>query len=331
MLKLHPGVVRALERSKYSHIFAACAAGHNDEISELLEPTRIASDTLVFSDVTVDSNGVIRQAATGDLVAANGGCKCGSASNAAPVAIGSLPTYDSVVTVCAMWAYGVWHFPAESLPALMGADGGLIDIPDGTRLHLPSKSVYETQWLRVIGVPEKVIANSITGHVKAARLDAPPMGACGAPSTRQARWLAGRVRAAVATPPPPRDTLILVQRTKHRVLPNHDEVLGAAQKAADAAGWSLKVFSDTTEHPPVADQLRLFARAAAVVAPHGGAGINSLACAPGTLYIEFLPTDTSINLCYAALASKLQLRYVGLPVNCDVSIISSELREYTIE
>jgi capsular polysaccharide biosynthesis protein len=58
----------------------------------------------------------------------------------------------------------------------------------------------------------------------------------------------------------------------------------------------------------VADQVRLFRGAEAVVAPHGAALTNIGFCRPGTLVIELL-MDAYCNWCFRHLAGLMQLRY----------------------
>jgi capsular polysaccharide biosynthesis protein len=62
------------------------------------------------------------------------------------------------------------------------------------------------------------------------------------------------------------------------------------------------------ESMSVADQIRLFRGAEAVVAPHGAALTNIGFCRPGTLVIELL-MDAYCHWCFRHLAGLMQLRY----------------------
>lgn len=59
---------------------------------------------------------------------------------------------------------------------------------------------------------------------------------------------------------------------------------------------------------PLAEQLRAFAQAEAVVAAHGAGLVGLLACAPATVVVELFP-ERYVNGCYYTLADALELDY----------------------
>ena len=80
-------------------------------------------------------------------------------------------------------------------------------------------------------------------------------------------------RELVATlTPPPAELLeiVVIKRTKRRVLAQHDELLEALAEAFP--GYRLQVFSAEGR---VRDHAQMFFNAAAVVAPHG-AGLRNI-------------------------------------------------------
>ena len=58
-----------------------------------------------------------------------------------------------------------------------------------------------------------------------------------------------------------------------------------------------------------AGQLRMFARARVVVAPHGAGEVHLIAAAPRTCVVEMLSHDAWFNPCYARLAYLLDHNY----------------------
>ena len=65
---------------------------------------------------------------------------------------------------------------------------------------------------------------------------------------------------------------------------------------------------------PLDDQLAHFARAAVIVAPHGSGLFGLAATAPEACVVEFFP-ERYLNLCYAAVARKLDRTYRGLLID----------------
>ena len=86
---------------------------------------------------------------------------------------------------------------------------------------------------------------------------------------------------------------------------------------------------DATLGPPI-DQLRKWASADAVVAPHGAGLINMLAMSPGACVIEFVPANHAYPH-FFRLAGQLNLSYSGTlydPDNttADIPFLHASLR-----
>ena len=64
--------------------------------------------------------------------------------------------------------------------------------------------------------------------------------------------------------------------------------------------------------PPLLEQLRAFARARVVVAPHGAGEVHVVASARRTCVVELLSHDAWFNLCYARLSYLLGHDYAAV-------------------
>jgi hypothetical protein len=101
------------------------------------------------------------------------------------------------------------------------------------------------------------------------------------------------------------------------VLPSSERALLAAITAAIlGTGYRLEVFESVGDWR---QDRRVFATAAAVVGPHGGAEANLVFCAPGTTVIEFNPMSQlrksgqdNVRPCYLGLARTFAELFVGV-------------------
>ena len=93
------------------------------------------------------------------------------------------PRFKKVVSIAALWAYGVWHFPMEALVALK-----LISNFKDTYLHISQKSKLCLDWISLINIEissDKILDKT----VYAEELILPEMGKCGNPYYNQVLWL----------------------------------------------------------------------------------------------------------------------------------------------
>lgn len=119
-----------------------------------------------------------------------------------------------------------------------------------------------------------VIQPNATVHFSALDKTAPPRAALGA-TFRAAAW------AAAGFVPPARPAILLVLCANNRVLQNGDAVCAALRLHFPSAQL-LFYFGNET----LAETVRLFASADAVVAFHGAALANTVFCPPGALVVE---------------------------------------------
>jgi capsular polysaccharide biosynthesis protein len=179
-------------------------------------------------------------------------------------------------------------------------------VPRGTR--------FQRELLELWGIgPEQVVDASAVAHVRAEQLVVP-----GVPSLieRNPPWVAQLLRHRLCPPDlarVPGRHLYLTRGTarNNRVVENEAEVLAL-----------LEPLGFTSVDPgalSVADQIRTFAEADVIVAPHGAALANLVFCSPGAAVVELFPA-MSFVADYWKMASGvtgLEYRYLsgaGTPV-----------------
>ena len=155
----------------------------------------------------------------------------------------------------------------------------------------------------VVPLPERALARIAAWSLSSAPVRPEPMAAYYAP-----RVILMRLRDALresVQPPPAADMLVYARRgsTSQRcVSPALDAALEAALRSAAARSGLRFVVHD--DGATAAEQVSPFARAAAVVGPHGAALALATACAPGTLLVE-LPVLPLRSNYFAAMAAAL--------------------------
>ncbi|KAI0240359.1 hypothetical protein LSAT2_008938 [Lamellibrachia satsuma] len=117
----------------------------------------------------------------------------------------------------------------------------------------------------------------------------------------------------MSEPSPPRDTIILIRRSKKRWFDHHDDILAMLRRHADSAGLKTVVYGDNPV-PGFHDTRQLFSRAYLVVAPHGAGESNLIFSQPGTILVEGMCYDRTGHpkWCYRHLMIMLGHRYWGI-------------------
>ena len=183
--------------------------------------------------------------------------------------------------------------------------GCLVVAGDATRLQAGHDQAV------VVPLPERALARIAAWSLSSAPVRPEPMAAYYAP-----RVILMRLRDALresVQPPPAADMLVYARRgsTSQRcVSPALDAALEAALRSAAARSGLRFVVHD--DGATAAEQVSPFARAAAVVGPHGAALALATACAPGTLLVE-LPVLPLRSNYFAAMAAALGLNYRLFP------------------
>jgi hypothetical protein len=196
-----------------------------------------------------------------------------------------------------------YHFLFDVLPRLETLRRST-ELAPPERYYVPSRTRFQHELLELVGLaPDAVVDAAVHPHVRAETLLVPtlPDLDLSAPS-----WvvpaLRDRLLPAAAALVPGRRIYITRGRARHtRIVTNEDEVLAALLplgfQLVDAGALS------------VAEQIRTFAEAEVIVAPHGAALTNLCFASPGATVIEIFP-PTYVQGCYWKLADTVPgLRY----------------------
>lgn len=208
--------------------------------------------------------------------------------------------YPNVISISGIWTWGIWHFPTESLSALMSTK-----MPSDAKIHVHTKTKYVLYWLSLIGISQDRV---IDGNIRATNLLIPELGACGSPYPEQITWLNNIVRSSVNATSD--KLLILSKRTHSRQLKNYQEVYEASYKLAVKMGLKLYIHDDS-KLPSIKEQHSAFKSASIIIAPHGGGNINILAMSEGTDFIEIMDSSWPNN-CFLRVAAYLNINYYGV-------------------
>ena len=198
------------------------------------------------------------------------------------------------------WATTHFHWLTDTLPRLSlvpwEESEAPILIPDGL-------GAAGRESLRLLGIPDERLEPLTHAHVVVDELVMPSLvGGTGNPRRSVVRWLAERL---VGERGAARRRLWVSRRDADRgqVL-NEDEVVRALQPL----GVEVLVASEL----PLGEQLRRFAEAELIVAPHG-AGLTGLLAARDATVVELFD-EGYVNGCYYALADAAELDYWYLTV-----------------
>jgi hypothetical protein len=213
------------------------------------------------------------------------------------------PCYKKIISIAALWANGVWHFPMEALVALK-----LIHNFEDTYLHITQKSKLCLSWINLVNInisPDRIIDNTIYAE----ELILPEMGLCGNPYYDQLLWLRDRVHYSI-----PDNSLqnlfILIKRNARRSIKNHAIIENICKNFCKQRNLQFYLHDDLFL-PPLKEQMAIFNKAKVIIGPHGGGGTNLVATKNTTCFIEFLNTS-DINLCYTRIAYLLNIEYFGI-------------------
>jgi capsular polysaccharide biosynthesis protein len=206
-----------------------------------------------------------------------------------------------------------YHFLHDALPRTavleQAPEAGPVD-----RWYVPRAARFQRELLDLWGIPEdRVVDASTVPHVRAEHLVVP-----GVPSLteRNPPWVAQLLRQRLCPPElarVPGRHLYLTRGTarNNRVVENEAEVLAL-----------LAPLGFTSVDPgelSVAEQVRTFAEADVIVAPHGAALANLVFCSPGSAVVELFPAQSFVADYWkmASGVTGLEYRYLsgaGAPV-----------------
>jgi capsular polysaccharide biosynthesis protein len=180
-----------------------------------------------------------------------------------------------------------------------------IEFPE--RWYAPARTPFQRELISAMGIaPEQVIDSSRVLHVAAECLVVP-----GLPDDdlRVPEWIVGFLRSrllpeGVGRVPGRRLYVTRGTQRNSRIVTNGSEVL------ALLAGRGFVEIDPGTMS--VVEQVKAFAEADVIVAPHGAALTNLVFASPGSLVVELFAPDY-VNICFWALAERvpgLEYRYL---------------------
>jgi capsular polysaccharide biosynthesis protein len=176
-----------------------------------------------------------------------------------------------------------YHFLHDCLPRTavleQCPEAGPVD-----RWYVPQATRFQRELLELWGIgPDQVVDSAAVPHVRAEQLVVP-----GLPSTieRNPPWVAQLLRQRLCPPTlqrvPGRHLYLTRGTARHnRRVDNEAEVLDLLEPL----GFTCVDAGELS----VADQIRTFAEADVIVAPHGAALANLVFCSPGSTLVEIFP------------------------------------------
>lgn len=218
---------------------------------------------------------------------------------------GQIIDYPCILMASRYIHHNYYHWIMEGLPRLW-ALAALADTPGSSNwpLAFPSSDLkpYHLDILRALGVPNPILPL----RTRLTRFESLVFPTFLDPSTvtpRQIAWLRDmlfRAFPAAAKRDGPRRILVSRRDAKARRLTNEAELAARLEP--------LGFVCVTPGALPVAEQIRLFASAEVVVAPHGAGNVNMAFCSPDAAFLELVPAGNASSL-YWMMANVCGLRY----------------------
>jgi capsular polysaccharide biosynthesis protein len=211
-----------------------------------------------------------------------------------------IPRYKELVFLGSKWAESVYHTMVEHFPRLVVIRDFLLENPD---IHILGSTRLRS-YVELLGLdPGRIVSHE---QAYGDLIYVPEPSQCGHLQPVVAR-AAQRLIREVVEKPKKLQNIVVVRRSHHRALVNHEELMTALQAALP--GERFVEFSEANMPPAGREQYDVFAHAKVVIAPHGAALSNILACPSSTAIVEFLAHGDDFNICYLSLASVLNLEY----------------------
>ena len=220
----------------------------------------------------------------------------------------SFPAMDKVIVIAQLWGYNYFHAIIEGLPRLISA---LDSLPPADRandwlVHSMMEEPLAAQVAEFAGVK-----GMVRGYIRASRLLVPAPTPCGGSVGGRAML---RLRSYIRMRLPrallhSQRTLVVFKRSGARALANHADVLLAAGRL-----WAAGPVVEHDGGGTFLEQMARLAAAGALIGPHGAGMSSAVAMRPGAAVAEVLPEQgpNRLNVCFAALAHTLGLRYFAL-------------------
>ena len=216
--------------------------------------------------------------------------------------------YDEVFTMSQFWGTGYFHFLVETLPRITPFIQFLRDNPT-IKVHVFGKDKpYIKPFFAQMGITGD---RFVVGLIRARVLYLPQTGPCAGALVFNGRLQSMIQRSSITQEPQPRNSIVLIKRSKKRYFNKHNEILASLRDtlASTDCNYRVEVFDDNPL-PTLNETMAMFNRAFMVVAPHGAGEANLLFSEPGTIVVEGLCKPP--NLCYRNHMQSLGHRYYGV-------------------
>ena len=219
------------------------------------------------------------------------------------------PCFDEVFVASEIWGV-FYHFTIETLPRIFPYVEFLNRHPV-IKIHI-ARSKFAITYFEAMGI-QNASRRTITGTVCAKLAYLPQGSGCGTMLPLQGQSLSHRFRNQFAKKNRKRNKVILIVRTKNRMIVKYRDIAHKLRNLAKIYGLEFIVFKDNPP-PSFKETLHIFHDAFLIVAPHGAGLTNILWSEPGTYILEVLCYDQDgPRQHYIDLAWSLGHYYYGFP------------------
>jgi capsular polysaccharide biosynthesis protein len=200
------------------------------------------------------------------------------------------------------WSQGFFHWVADYLPRVRGLEVYAAETGTYPEILIAENAPsWQRESLRIIGVPDDKIVKWTGDRVRAKRFivpslprhtdsDKPPWGWTQSPQAL--KWTRNRILSKLGLSQRNENRILITRRgAESRRFYNEDSVIAALEQY----GFEPVVLSNL----PFREQVRLFAHAEAIVAPHGAGLINTIYGSNLRIMELF---GEYVNACYYTLA-----------------------------
>ena len=212
-----------------------------------------------------------------------------------------------VFTISLSWGNAFYHALIEDFSRLIPFLS-FLKRNKQVKVHVYRPNSFMTSLLEMVGIPRERL---ISGVAEARVLYQPAGSRCGFGTFFPLQALSMISTKDFALAALPRDTVVLIKRSKLRWFDYHDDILQMLKNITTKYLTNVVVYDDKAL-PSLQDTIALFYRTFMIVAPHGAGLSNMVYSRPGTFILEGLCCGETVNLCYQTLADLLGHRHYGV-------------------
>ena len=175
------------------------------------------------------------------------------------------------------------------------------------KILVPEQGVQlKIEYLEALGIDaSRVIIGYVTARVlylpqgPGCKAGVPPLG-----MNMLSDYLLSYIHTYIRPARAPKDVILLIHRLFRRWLPQHKQIKEYLGNMAKANSMELLIFSDL-RIPKLPETMKMFHRAAMVVAPHGAGLVNLLFTRNPTVVIEIVKDDNTSTFSYVNMCRNL--------------------------